>query len=130
MVEWKPVVGYEDRYEVSDLGEVVAIERTYIRGCVIGTYPRRVLSQTVSGRDKSYRRVTLCRGKHKIKKLVHKIVAEAFLGPQPPQTVICHCNDKSDDNRVSNLYYGTWEQNMLDKYVNNLDLNSMESAPF
>lgn len=128
---WRDIIGWEDRYKVSNDGEVYAKKRVYKRGCVIAEYHEHKLSKTVSGRCKNYHRVTLCRGKFKRKYLVHRLVAEAFLGPQPKETVICHKNDHGFENHVDNLYYGTVEENQLDKYINTkLDLNKMEEAPF
>jgi hypothetical protein len=45
---------------------------------------------------------------------VARLVAWAWVGPQPEGYVVCHRDGDCDNNRVSNLYYGTHADNMLD----------------
>lgn len=90
MVEeiWRPVVGYEN-YEVSSLGRVRNFKTEQIR----------TLEKTRNG----YLRVTLKINCIQYHKLVHRLVAEAFI-PNPynlPQ--INHINENKLDNRVENL---------------------------
>ena len=49
---------------------------------------------------------------------VHKLVALTFLGPKPEGMIVLHKNDRPDDNRVSNLAYGTYAQNYADSIAN------------
>lgn len=42
----------------------------------------------------------------------HLLVADAFLGPRPPNKTVDHLNRRRDDNRLENLRYATiLEQN-------------------
>lgn len=43
---------------------------------------------------------------------VHRLVADAFLGPRPPGAVIIHTNEDRTDNRAINLEYGTQRANL------------------
>jgi len=57
---------------------------------------------TINGRSKNY--------------MVHKLVAEAFIGKRPnAKYQICHKNGLRTDNRVENLYYGTARENAKDR---------------
>jgi hypothetical protein len=49
---------------------------------------------------------------------VHRLVAEAFHGPCPPNRVVCHSDDNPQNNIVINLYYGTRKQNYRDRVFN------------
>jgi len=50
---------------------------------------------------------------------VHRLVATAFHGPCPPGApLVCHRNDVGTDNRSSNLYWGTYQDNALDRQHN------------
>lgn len=49
---------------------------------------------------------------------LHQIVAETFLGPKPDGAIVRHLNDNKQDNRVSNLAWGTQEENEADKRSN------------
>ena len=51
-------------------------------------------------------------------KMVHQIVAEAWLGPRPKRMYICHNNDNKMDARVANLRYDTPAENIRDKVRN------------
>ncbi len=46
---------------------------------------------------------------------VQRLVAWTFIGPQPPDTLVCHKNGNEDDNDPDNLYYGTHSSNALDR---------------
>jgi hypothetical protein len=101
--EWRPVVGFEEWYEVSDLGRVRRIRSQ--RGVVVGRilkaspntdgYPH--LALTVAGVPKS--------------RTVHTIVADAFLGPRPPKHNVDHKNGVKSDCRLANLGIVTHSEN-------------------
>lgn len=93
--EWRPVVGYEDSYEVSNLGRVRSV---------------RILKPVVV----DYPRVTLCRRqetKH-TPVLIHHLVAAAFLPAKPtPKHEINHKNGVKADARADNLEWVTRAEN-------------------
>lgn len=97
--EWRPVVGYEGRYEVSSLGHVRSLG---VRGKVLGTDP-------VKG---GYLRVSLSRDSHGRKYLVHCLVAAAFIGLCPDGYEVNHKDRKAANNRADNLEYLTPTQNV------------------
>ncbi|WP_171947573.1 NUMOD4 motif-containing HNH endonuclease [Bradyrhizobium erythrophlei] len=121
---WLPVVGFEGKYEVSELGRVRSLDR-------IETYVRR---DQYSGRDLTIRRKhrgrilqpgpqvsghrTVVLGRKEGSRLVHHLVLEAFVGPRPAGHEGCHRNDLPDDNRLSNLTWGTRSQNVKDAVRN------------
>lgn len=47
-------------------------------------------------------------------RLVHRLVAEAFIGPRPEGADIRHLNGVHTDNRAVNLAYGTRTENIMD----------------
>ena len=47
--------------------------------------------------------------------VVHKIVLEAFVGPCPDGMEGCHWNDRSADNRLDNVRWGTRQSNVDDR---------------
>lgn len=52
-------------------------------------------------------------------KMVHRLVAAAFLGPCPDGLQVCHSNGNSHDNRLENLRYDTPSNNQADKFQHN-----------
>jgi len=123
---WRPTVGYEGSYEVSDHGRVRSIGRTVPhRKTGSRTLPTRILNQRMTSRRKGrehakrYLIVDLCSADHKkhIHK-VHRLVLEAFVGPRPEGYVACHGNDDPTDNRLDNLRWDTRSANTYDAVVN------------
>lgn len=51
-------------------------------------------------------------------RLVHHVVAEAFIGPRPPGALLRHLDDNKDNNHYSNLAYGSSGDNMRDCLAN------------
>lgn len=112
---WKSVVGFEGLYEVSDRGQVRSVDRkiTTSHGHV-RNMPGRVLKPRPLGRA-GHLRVQLGREHDR---LVHRLVLEAFVGPCPEEMECLHFNDVADDNRLSNLRWGTPHENHLDMVRN------------
>jgi hypothetical protein len=95
MEDWKPIIGWP--YEVSSHGQV---RRTGSLACL-----------KMHAAYYGYRRVVLSwHGKlHTF--TVHRLVAEAFIGPRPDGLVINHKDGNAGNNVVSNLEYVTPKQN-------------------
>jgi hypothetical protein len=102
--EWRAVVGYEGRYEVSDLGRVKSL---------LGRCPL-ILRQQPD--HEGYLQVTLYAGGASTSKTrkVHHLVLEAFVGPRPEGAQTRHLNDIKSDNWLQNLVWGTGTENQLD----------------
>src|SRR3972149_1183846 len=94
--EWRPVVGWEGWYEVSNLGRVRRIKEA------AGTRRGHILRWAVGGKP-PYPRVFLCREGKVLTKRVHRLVAEAFLGPCPEGQEVNHKDGDKANPRASNL---------------------------
>ena len=92
---WLPVVGYEDLYEVSDLGKVRSLRGRHGIGCMLKPQVKRYLQVNLY-RDGKMRSFT-----------VHGLVACAFLGPRQEGLEVCHGPAGRWENAVANLAYGT-----------------------
>lgn len=104
---WKPVVGFETHYEVSDLGNVVSIRNNH------GNPRRRALKAGVT-RD-GYLRVELSKSGEQTKKHVAHMVLEAFVGPRPAGMQACHGPAGQKDNSLTNLRWDTPASNYQDR---------------
>ena len=113
--QWLPIPGYEGLYEVSDLGRVRSLDRIDVAGKHLRGKAMRLVSHgRVSGNGRSYRVLTLCRD-GKVRKFgVHRLVLRAFLGEPSEGQLTRHLNGIHDDNRLSNLRWGTGTENNLD----------------
>jgi hypothetical protein len=115
--EWKPVVGYEGWYEVSDQGRVRSVERVVPNGKG-GTKRMKAKMMTCTGRaSQRYLFVSLCKNNKPQRLLVHRLVLEAFIGPCPEGMETLHGEGGSYDNRLANLCWGTKEENCRDKWL-------------
>ncbi len=111
---WKPVVGWESYYEVSNLGRVRSKDRVVKYSSKEGkdtTYHKKGRIISLHNHKAGYKMVTLCGEGLKKKALVHRMVAEAFL-PNPenlPQ--VNHRDNIKDNNKVDNLEWVTNQEN-------------------
>ena len=94
---WKPVLGYEGLYEVSDQGRV-----KNKKGLILKDRFKTPMR---------YRSVVL----NKKEKTVSSLVLEAFVSPRPHKMVVRHLNGNAQDDRLCNLTWGTQSDNILDK---------------
>ena len=106
---WKGVRGYEELYEVSNLGRIRSLDRTCnSKNGSRQTKRSRILVQEIT--IHGYCRVRLFdktgKGKHYA---VHRLVLEAFVGKSDLH--INHINEIKTDNRLVNLEYCTPKQN-------------------
>lgn len=108
--KWLPVVGYEGLYEVSSHGRVRSLDRVVRGRSDSQRHIRGRILRTVSSKT-GHLTLALCGST----KLVHALVAEAFIGPRPTGLDICHGNGVPTDNRPENLRYGTRSENQFDR---------------
>lgn len=112
MEEWRPVVGHEDRYEVSDQGRVRSLVHQSRWGPRRRKEPRLLKPDTMKG---GYLRVTLARDGKNTRRPVHLLVLETFVGPCPDGHEGSHVNGNPADNTRSNLAWETSSENNLRK---------------
>lgn len=103
---WRPIPGHVG-YEASDQGRIRSVDRTIYWPGGHRHAAGRVLKPVYD--RKGYHRVQLGVGNGRA---VHQLVLEAFVGPRPSGYETLHANDKRDDNRLSNLRWGTASENV------------------
>ncbi len=111
---WKPVTGHEGLYEVSSHGRVKSVERVVMRSNGVPQRWRERILKSSPNRD-GYLQVSLWDNGTERKRTVHRLVAEAFIGPCPELHEVCHGDGNPRNNRLENIRYGTHAENMLDK---------------
>lgn len=96
---WRPAVGYEGRYEVSDLGNV-------------RNASGHVLAQHLD--TKGYWQVGLFDGR-KVSRSVHRLVCRAFHGEPSPGLEVAHLDGNRKNAAASNLMWATPKENAQHK---------------
>ena len=98
--EWRPVVGYEGLYEVSNRGRVKSVERTVWNGRGYKIVAERILKPQ---KARDYLGVVLCKDGKVKRYLVHRLVATVFCENPEGYTEVNHINEIKSDNRAENL---------------------------
>lgn len=116
--EWRSINGFEDLYEVSDLGRVRRKSRTQIVsrfGYVfcIRQLRERLLSPTTN--INGYKQVGLSKQGVSYTRLVHILEAEAFLLNPLGLPYVAHEDDVGTNNMLSNLRWANPNMNWEDR---------------
>jgi hypothetical protein len=113
---WKPAVGYEGYYEVSNMGRVRSLDRVIEQAGRWGLIKRKM-----RGRERrlkiglhGYPVVNLSMGGRCTTRRVHRLVLEAFVGPCPDGMECRHLDGIPENNLLGNLRWGTRAENQED----------------
>ena len=119
---WLPVIGWEGRQEVSNLGRVRTLDHVVIRkngrpwpnkAKILRPWKK---GSVKNGKRKEYWCVTLS---GQVKRKVAILVLEAFIGPKPFDAAVSrHLNDESLDDRLENLAWGSKSDDLRDCWRN------------
>lgn len=107
--EWRPIPGYEGRYEVSDEGRVYSL------------LTNKFLKPIESG---GYHMVALYNGGQRLVR-INRLVLMVFIGDAPSGMISCHNDGDSTNNRLSNLRWDTYSSNLHDavRHGNHVNAN-------
>jgi hypothetical protein len=102
MEQWRDVIGYDGLYRVSDQGRVFSTGQ--------GHHNKKdgILKPDCTS---AYPRIKLQRNGVKVRKFIHVLVAEAFIGPCPEGEEVNHKDGNKMNPNFDNLEYGTRSYN-------------------
>ena len=111
---WKDCVGYEGKYQVSNLGNVRSISNNK------GTYQERLLSQRQTTTS-DYLYVVFTVKDVSKQHSVHRLVAKAFIANPSSKATVNHIDGNKLNNNVCNLEWNTYSENLKHAYANGLN---------
>ena len=108
---WRYVVGFEGHYIVSNMGNVMSLPRraNHMSGTRVSVGKVLKPNKIWNG----YLQVTLCVDGERHHRLVHRLVAEAFIPNPNNMEQVNHINFDRADNRLENLEWCTASENTL-----------------
>lgn len=126
---WKDIVGYEGYYQVSNIGRVRSVER-FISYCKINRtqkYPSLILKQCLN--TVGYFQVSLSINQQRKRRVVHRLVAEAFCCNINNKPVVNHIDGDYLNNNAYNLEWCTHIENVHHAISTGLYDNYGEKSP-
>lgn len=120
MTEWKDIAGYEGYYQVSDDGLVRSCERTVEDSKCSRTMKGKILHPTEHNGKQPYYYVSLSYGGKVVKRMVHRLVAEAFVPNPDDKPQVNHKDGNVHNNRIDNLEWVTNAENTQHAYDTHL----------
>ncbi|RXS51441.1 NUMOD4 motif-containing HNH endonuclease [Lactococcus lactis] len=107
-IEWKLVKGFEGQYEVSNTGLIKSLRGTTER--IMKPRRKKIIKKDGSVED-GYEELILSNKGVRYSKLVHRLVAEAFIPNPQIKPEVNHIDEDKGNNSVENLEWNTHEEN-------------------
>lgn len=120
---WKDVIDYEGLYQVSNLGRIKSLYKVSIEASGGERHlPEKILKPSIKKDPKnSYASIILTKNSIRKNKMIHRLIAESFLGVHKG-LVVDHKDNNKINNKLSNLQWisqrenVTKDQKMTSKY--------------
>lgn len=111
---WKDINGYEGHYQVSNFGNVRSFYQPSrnFKGSERYNIPERIRYRKLTIAKEGYVRVQLRINNKPRAIYVHRLVSMAFIPNTEGKPFVNHINGIKTDNRVSNLEWCTFQENM------------------
>lgn len=105
---YKDILGYENLYQVSNLGNVKSLPK----GDGNGNRERLLKLEVCTKSHTSYYRVSLSKDGVVTRHQVHRLVAQAFIPNLGSKAVVNHIDNNGQNNNLNNLEWCTHTENM------------------
>lgn len=120
-VIWRPLVGFEDLYEISNYGEVRSVAREFVyydsrwgQNTVRHTKAKLMKSYDSIG---GYKFISLRKDGQYFQRYVHRLVAQTFISNPENKPEVNHKDGNKTNNCVDNLEWVTPHENQLHSHA-------------
>jgi hypothetical protein len=116
---WKDIVGYENFYQVSNLGRVKSLKSYLItKAGVVKPRHEKIMNQSL--KSNGYKTIMFSVNNVQKRFYVHRLVAISFIKNLEKKSEVNHLNCIKTDNRFENLEWNTSTENKNHAMNNNL----------
>lgn len=119
--EWKDIKGYEGLYQISKSGKVKSLEKRLPHNASktgFQVFKESIRKTFLCGSSRGYECVDLYKNRANSKKLIHRLVAEAFIKNYSDKLEVNHIDANTKNNSLENLEMCTRQEN-VDHYYEN-----------
>jgi hypothetical protein len=116
---WKDIKGYEDSYQISNMGRVKSKERQVKFGTGSKVIKLQLMKQTIN--KYGYNDIMFSRIGKKKNISIHRLVALAFIPNPENKSQINHKDGNKLNNGVSNLEWNSPAENVRHSIINGLE---------
>ena len=111
-MEWKDIIGFEGKYQVSDTGKVRSLWRYKPSGRGKYTTREDSIQELKSIDSNGYKIVILMENGKRNRRYIHRLVAEAFIPNPESKPNVNHRDFNPSNNSVNNLEWCTQKENV------------------
>lgn len=118
---WKPIKDFEQYYMISNYGNVKALKRKWTQkhySGALSVYEKPEKLLTIQKGNNGYCYIDLHADKKVYRKLIHRLVAEAFIENANNYNYINHIDNNPNNNRADNLEWCSQSYNIQYAYNN------------
>ena len=119
---WKDIIGYEEKYKVSNLVRILSVNKYVKLGNTITKLNDKILKQYLGKRG--YYTVNLYTNSKIKVHTIHRLIAIHFIENKDNKPHINHINGIKTDNSILNLEWISNRENSLHKHTNAITLSN------
>ena len=119
--EWRDIKGYEGLYQISRNGKIKSLEKRLphnVSKTGFQVFKESIRRTFYCGSSRNYEGVDLYKNKISSKKLIHRLVAEAFIENYSADLEVNHMDANTKNNSLDNLEMCTRQENVNHYYAN------------
>jgi hypothetical protein len=124
----KPVVGFEELYNVDEHGNIYSLPKNIPVGNSGGVRKQAFKKLNLYQTKSRHLRVYLAKDGKKYPRLVHRLVAQAFIPNPNNEPIINHIDSDPANNHISNLEWCSHQHNSIHAYENGLNKPPLQSG--